>query len=528
MIDTMREICYLMGIMFKYFLSVIILLLIWTAEASAQADLPATPTGQADVITPAPVARPNSLVYVVPIKGEIMDRGIAYFVHHAVERAKEDNAALIIFEIDTPGGAVGEGEEYTMGICASIQNASPISTVAYVTQWAMSAGSLISISADKIIMRSGSVIGAAEVIAGGSNMAEHQGKFTQAIAKQFKSIAQKKGYPPNLAMAMVDRNLEVKEVIVDGKKEFLTPQEIQELPGTRSIEIIKTVTTKDQPLALSALDAKDYGFASAILETRAEIPPFFGINNPTFKQVTPTWSEALVMYITSPVVSSILILAGLLAAWMALKMPGFGVPEITAIVCFGLVFFGHYLVGLAQATDVLIFILGLGLVAVEILLLPGFAIFGVTGAILMVAGLILSMQGFVIPDIKTAPWQVEILQRNLITVGLAFATAFALFIIFIRYLKSVPVFHKLILSAEVRSESGFVSVAKDDSALVGTKAIVFSTLRPAGKITLLDSRGRETDHNIDAVTEGNFIDKGEMVVITEVDGSRIVVEKISN
>ncbi|MFH1231371.1 MAG: hypothetical protein V1709_07745, partial [Planctomycetota bacterium] len=254
----------------------------------------------------------TSLVYVVPIKGAIMDRGLAYFIRHAVEQAKAEKASLIIFEIDTPGGAVGEGEEYTIGICNSIDRASPITTVAYITHWAWSAGSLISISADKIIMKQASSIGSAEVIAsGGGNESIHQEKYTSALRAEFKARAEKKGYPTNLVMAMVDKELEVKEVLVDGVRQFLTPQEIQEAYAkNKAVEEIKLVIAKGKLLNLTAKDALGYGLATAIKEDRSEIPPVLGIKDFRFKEVTPTWSEYLVMYLTSPVVSAILILAG--------------------------------------------------------------------------------------------------------------------------------------------------------------------------------------------------------------------------
>jgi len=514
--------------MLKYLLCFILVLVALVQGAYAQKSI--TPTAPSAPVTPETKSNlPDGkagLVYIVPIQGEIMDRGIAYFVRHSVQQAKENNAGLIIFEIDTPGGAVQFGNEYTLGICSAIEDAAPIPTAAYITRWAMSAGVLISISTDRIIMKSGSSIGAAEVIvSGGGDMSQHQGKFTSAYAGHFRSTAQKKGYPANLVMAMVDKDMVVKEVIVDGKKMYLTPGEIQEESKTKTVVEGKTVTKENQPLTLSALDAVEYGLASIIKETREEVPALFGISNPVYKHTTPTWSEALVMYITSPVISAILILAGLIAAGMSLKMPGFGVPEVIAIVCFGLVFFGNYLIGLAEVTEALIIFLGVGLIAVEIFLLPGFGIFGISGIILMGVGLILSMQSFTLPDIKTAPWQMEILQKNLVVVGAAFVSAVVVFLLFVRYLSAVPFFNKLILSAEVKGGQGFATVEQNIPALVGRKGIVFSALRPVGKITLLGPDGKETGETYDVVTEDSFIDKGAKVVIIEVDGSRIIVEK---
>mgnify|MGYP001604059165 CR=1 FL=1 len=366
-------------------------------------------------------------------------------------------------------------------------------------------------------------IGSAEVVGGEE---QHREKYTSAIRTEFKARAEKKGYPANLMMAMVDKDLEVHEVLVDGARQFLTPQEIQEARNKGNlVEEVKMIIASGKLLNLSAGDALKYGLASAIKDERAEIPPLVGITNFTFKEVTPTWSEHLVMYLTSPAVSGILILAGLLAAYMAYQAPGTGLMEAIAVVCFALVFFGHYLIGLAEVTEVLLFVLGMGLIAVEIFLLPGFGVFAISGAILILVSLIMSMQGFVIPDMKGAPWQLVTLERNFIVVGLAFSLSLIIFVIIVRYLPSVPFFSHLILSADVKTSAGFSSVAMDAAPLLGKKGVVFTALRPVGKITMLDDRGQQTGQNIEAVTGGDFINKGEAVVIIEIDGSRIVVEK---
>jgi membrane-bound serine protease (ClpP class) len=291
------------------------------------------------------------------------------------------------------------------------------------------------------------------------------------------------------------------------------------------VEEVKLIIASGKLLNLSAGDALKYGLASAIKEERSEIPPLVGISSFTFKEVTPTWSESLVMYVTSPVVRTILILAGLIAAGMAFKAPGTGLLEAIAVICFGLVFFGSYLVGLAEVTEILIFVLGVGLLVIEVFLLPGFGVFGISGIILIFISLILSMQSFTIPDVQTAPWQWTILKRNFIVVGFSFCLAVISFIVLIRYLSSVPFFSHLILSADVKTSAGFSSVAMDATPLLGKKGIVFTALRPVGKIAMLDDKGSQTGETIEVVTEGDFINKNEAVVIINIDGSRIVVER---
>lgn len=467
-------------------------------------------------VTPTAQNGVQQLVYVIPIKGPIMDRGLNYFVKRSVEIAKKNKAVLIIFEIDTPGGIVGSGEEYTIGLCNVIDSAAPVPTVAYIAQWAKSAGSLISISADHIVMRDGASIGSAEVIGGEP---QHQEKYTAAIKSEFRARAQKKGYPVNLMMAMVDKDMEVWEVKVDGKRDFLTRDEIKNA-SMQDKEVVEVglVIAKDKLLDLTARDAVNYGLAMDMKDSKEEVPPLFGIKEFKLKQFTPTWSEHLVMFITSSVVVSILILVGLTAGWMAFKTPGTGLPEAIAVMAFILVFFGQYLVGLAEVTEILIFILGVGLLAVEFFVLPGFGVAGISGIILILASLILAMQDFTIPDVNHAPWQWHILQRNFAVVGTSFLAALVIFILIIAFLPSMPFFSRLILPATEEASAGFTSALISYEGLVGKKGIVLTALRPAGKIRLDD-----TQETIDVVTDGDFINKNEPVQIDSVEGNRIVV-----
>ncbi len=458
------------------------------------------------------------LVYVVPIKGAIMDRGLTYFVRHSVEVAKRDKASLIIFEINTPGGAVEIGKEsYTLGICNAINNARPISTVAYITLGGLSAGVLISISCDQIVMKQEAVIGAAEPIAGGGGPNPHQEKYTSAFTKMFKARAEKKNYPFNLVMAMVDKDLEVIEVKIDGQQDFLTPDEIEEvLNEGKEVTKVKTVIKKGKLLTLTASEAKAYGLASAIIEDRAEIPvALYQLNNPMIKEMVPTWSESLVIFLTNPLVAGILILVGMISIGMALKTPGFGVPETVGIICLLLIFFGHYLAGLAAATELLLFVVGIILLIVEIFVLPGFGIAGISGLFLIFASLILAMQDFNWPR---TPWQWDTFQGNLVLVTISLALALVILVTIVRLLPVSPYLSRLILKTSETSNAGFTVASGNLAILVGKNGTALTALRPSGKIKI-------AGEPFDAVAEGEFIKKDDLIEVIQVEGSRIVVAR---
>ncbi|MEK7449892.1 MAG: NfeD family protein [Planctomycetota bacterium] len=459
----------------------------------------------------------SGLVYVIPIHGAMMDQGLPYFIKRSIESAKKEKAALIIFEIDTPGGAV----DVTTEISTAILNASPITTVAYIVlkdnegMGAISGGVLVSISCDKIIMQSGTAIGASEVVGAEA----HQEKYTSAVGAIMRARAESKGHSTNLVMAMVDKELEVKEVKVDGRRTFLTPVEINDLVQQgKSVEIIKTVIEKGKLLTLTAREAKEYGLCSAIMEKLEEIPPLYRITNPIFKEASSTWSEDLVMFLTNPLVAAILMMVGMLAVGISLYAPGFGVPEGLAITCFLIIFFGNYLVGLAEAIEIVLFILGILLLTVELFVLPGFGVAGIGGIILILVSLVLSMQNFTLPDPQIAPWQVEILQKNVLIVAGSFFAALVTFLLLLKFLPNTPFLSRLVLRTEEQTQSGFTITLPEQETFIGQKGTALTTLRPSGKIKIGEKL-------LDAVADGEFVEKNETVEVIRTEGTHLVVTK---
>lgn len=306
---------------------------------------------------------------------------------------------------------------------------------------------------------------------------------------------------------------------IDGKFYYLTEEEIAEAEREgKDPDKGKRIGVPDEPLTLTASEAKEYGLASAIVKTIEDIPVLFGIKRFKIVNMKPTWSEDLVIFITNPMVTGILILIGLICIGMSFKMPGMGVPEVLAVVCFVLIFFGHYLAGLAALTEILLFVLGVSLLAVEIFLIPGFGVTGVAGIILILVSLILSMQDFTLPSAEL-PWQWETFQHNLSVVVISVVLALVLFIAIIRFIPYSPYLQRLVLKTEETTSQGFTNTTTDYNHFLGAEGIVLSHLRPSGKIKI----GEEL---LDVVAEDEFISQGETVKVIQVEGSRIVVAKV--
>jgi membrane-bound serine protease (ClpP class) len=212
----------------------------------------------------------------------------------------------------------------------------------------------------------------------------------------------------------------------------------------------------------------------------------------------------------------ILMLIGIGAVYTEIKAPGFGLPGMVGIVCLGLVFFSQYLVGLAHYTELLLLLIGVLLMGFEVFVLPGFGVAGISGLLFIAAGLVLSFQGFVIPD-PSLPWEGALLMKNLAMVLGSFLLAFFISLFMIRFV--LPRVSSIVKGPYLDADLSLSHV--DVTTALGVKpgdtGIAHSFLRPSGKILINHKK-------IDAVTQGEFIDQGTAVIIHRVDGNRVVVK----
>ncbi|HLF94455.1 MAG TPA: NfeD family protein [Planctomycetota bacterium] len=477
---------------------------------------------------PAPLLAPPraastapARVVLVPIVGEIDFKNLI-LVRRAAREIKAAPPSLVIFEIDTPGGRV----DHTLQMGEEIVGLGPIPTVAYVRPMgedgmggaAWSAGAYLAISCKKLYMAPGTVIGAAAPVSQTTEGARPvEEKYVSAIREKFRARAEQNGYPANLVVAMVDRDLEVFEVVVDGLKRYLTVREMDTLKAEgKAFDWPRTpFDSKDKLLTLTDRQVVETGMGR-IAENRGRIYEDLGIAGPVETTLVPTWSETLAAFLTSGIASTILLVVGILGVWIELKTPGFGVPGIVGLVAFALLLFGHHLAGLAQAPEILLFVLGVVLVVVELVWFPGTGFFAIAGVGCALAGLVLSLQDFALPDVKGSPWQMDVLLSSVGRVMVSFLAAGLGFVALIRALPKLPMFGRLALQADL---PGVAPAPVTDPDLPGRRGHAVTPLHPGGKI--------EVDGRVhDVVAEGEFVAQGEPVEVLRVEGFRIVVGKV--
>lgn len=467
----------------------------------------------------APSTAPSAGVVVVPIHGPIDTPNLA-LLHRAAKEIKDKKPALVIFEIDTPGGRVDHmlamGEVMSsLGVPTAAFIRPTTSGEAFGAAW--SAGAYLAMCCKKLYMYPGTVIGAAMVINSGPEGATAvEEKFVSAVREKFRARAEQNGYPPNLAVAMVDKDLEIFEIVIDGKKRYLTMGEIEKLRDEGKDFIIPSTPfdSKTKLLTLTDRQVVDAGMGK-IVNGREEIWKDHGLAGVVEEHVLASWSEKLVGFITSDVIAMILLVVGVVGLWIEFKTPGFGVPGVVGTAALLLYFFGHSLAGLAQATDIVLFVVGVALVLVEILLLPTGGILAIVGVVCAGAGLILSLQGFTLPDTTSAPWEVDVLFSSVGRTLSSLAIASVLFMIALRFLPRVPVANRLVLQAEIGGTAPAPSTAPD---LAGRHGHATTPLRPGGKISV-------DGQILDVVAEGEFVASGEPVEILRVEGMRVVVAR---
>jgi len=162
-------------------------------------------------------ARADKIVYLIPIKGTINSR-VARFVGRAIDEAEEAKANAIILEINTFGGRLDAATKTRDSILDS-----KVLTIAFVNKRAISAGTLISLAANKIVMAPGSTIGAATPVDFLGRKASE--KVMSYWRKEVKSTAEKNNRPTKIAEAMVDEEVEIPELIEKGRLLTLTTNE---------------------------------------------------------------------------------------------------------------------------------------------------------------------------------------------------------------------------------------------------------------------------------------------------------------
>ena len=424
-------------------------------------------------------------VYVVPIQGTI-DLGLPPYVERVIALAAKEQPDLIIFDIDTFGGRVDGATRIKDAIMEST-----VPTIAFINRRAISAGALISLACEQIIMTSGATIGAATAVSLEGKKASE--KVISYMREEMSATAEARGRPSRLAEAMVDEDLKIEWLVVRGDTVFLTDVE-----GSKEGKLVTLTTEK----------AIRLGIADGTFETIEELLIDRDLQSAAIITFAPSWSEKLVRFLTDPVVSSLLMTLGFMGLIFEVKSPGFGVGGIIGVAALPLFFGASFLAELATITEVLFFLTGLILILLEVFVIPGFGVAGISGIGLMLWGMFKMLLGeYPTPD------QIE---RAFLGLNIGIVGAILAAIVMLRLLLKSRFFQK---NVPISSEDYSISVGLD--VLVGLQGVTLTRCLPSGKANI---GGRQ----INVMTRGESLDKGAPVEVISVESNVALVRAVDN
>ena len=422
-------------------------------------------------------AQPDTVV-VMEIR-DVIDPRMNRYVDLALDFARDQDAKLVIIDMDTPGGALNDADDISTAI---LEFEKPI--YVFINKDAASAGALISIACDSIFMSSGARIGAATVVTADGTAAPD--KYQSYMRSIMRSTAEANGRDPKIAEAMVDEDLEI--------------------PG---------VTEEGEVVTFSTSEAIENGFCEAQVAGVEDIMARQGITDYQVLKYQQSSTEKVIAFFLNPFISGILILIIVGGIYFELQTPGVGFPLLAAVIAGVLYLVPYYLNGLAQNWEIVLFIVGVGLIAVEVFVIPGFGVAGVVGLIFTIAGLSLVMINNDWLDFSWVP--VSNITTAFMTTILGLLGSVLLMFLGGARLSNSRLFRRVALQGVQTREEGYTSNFHTKSYL-GQQGTAYTVLRPSGKILL-------EGEVLDAYTRGEFISEGETVLVIGEEGTSLKVKK---
>jgi membrane-bound serine protease (ClpP class) len=348
-----------------------------------------------------------------------------------------------------------------------------------VNRRALSAGAMIALATDGIYMRPGSTMGAATPVTGEGETASE--KIVSVMRAEFRALAQARGLDPAVAASMVDADIEIPGVVERGKL-----------------------------LTLSTDEAESIGFATEVDDWEA-LMTASAFGEATVTETGVNWAERVVRFLTNPLVAPFLLSIGFLGLIIEVKTPAFGLAgTYRDRTSFGLFFGSHLIIGLAGWEVVILLAVGVILLLVEALILPGFGVAGILGAAAISASIVMSMIGS-LPTTGDVLLALHVLGASVLIV---FLVGWQL----LRHLPQDRRAQNLWHRTSMTRDEGYIS-SRSRTDLVGTEGVALTDLRPSGT-------ARFGSEQVDVVSIGPWVSVGTPIRIVAAEGYRHVVEPI--
>jgi membrane-bound serine protease (ClpP class) len=474
---------------------------------------------------PAPQAKDAPTAVHVRLEGELGVGNMA-LLERGLRTAQAGGQQLIVVEIDTPGGRI----DYAIAISRQLAAAQEdgLRTVAWVNPAATSAGALVTLACERVYIASTGTIGAAlPVLPTPTGIiavpGEEGEKISSILRGEFRAHAESNGRSKALAEAMVDPEIEVRQVRIDGEQRIITGTDWDDLTQRdEQPELLRTLVRRGELLSLISSEAIELGMADGRADDLAEVLAREGFDIGTAESLQMSRSETLLAKLTE--YTMVLLAVGVMFGYIEFKTPGFGVAGILGLTCLGIVLVGRYMVGLAEVPHIVMVTVGAVLICVELFLLPGTLWIGLLGAISVMSGLWLSEFG---PGFSfTNPYDQSRALDAAFELGLVALVALIGIWILSYFLPDTPVLRALVQAPSDEGASSFGGGLPPTGAELarvmrtGAEGVALTDLRPVGKVRLDDA----TDHEFEATAEGPAIEIGDRVRVTAARSGRLTVE----
>lgn len=471
--------------------------------------------------------RPDSFSrpVLVELTGDI-DPSDTAFLRNRLQRAKAAKADLLIVEIDSPGGYKTE----SLAIGEMLRDIDWAYVIAYIPREAISGGALLSFGADEIYaapeMRFGD-IGPIHFDPTEFAFRLVPAKLQSVLVREARDLAEAKGYPPDLAEAMVDKDVLVyQRRSAGGGLEFRRVHlNDKEKPGDDWTLIEES--GPERFLTLNGARAKELGIAKELADNRSQLFEKLGLDADKLTVFKVNAADRIARILNTWWATALLIVIGLLALYLEMSAPGIGIGALVSGLCAMLFFWSHFLGGTADWLEVLLFLAGLVFLAMELFVIPGWGFAGLLGMVLILTSGVMATQDFVVPS-NSEQWNQFL--TSLLTLLCALAVVFLGAILITKKIGRIPIFNQMVLAprpdASIATESTSSKQKPEKPGLVSHPAVSVgdwgkadSPLRPAGRASF-------NGLSLDVISDGQFVVQGQQVKVIRIQGNVVVVSPV--
>ncbi|MES2344769.1 MAG: NfeD family protein [Chlamydiota bacterium] len=446
---------------------------------------------------------------LIEIEGDHMiDESTHLYVKFALDHFKKEKVSFIVLKLNTPGGEVFAAVKIAQ-LLVKIDREDHIPVVAFIDNWALSAGAMLGFSCRYIGITPTANMGAAEPVIANADgeMETASEKVVSALRVEFANLAKVYGRNPLIAEAMVDKDM----ILVRRQGNILALEDLSQIQDSD-----KVIVSKGKLLALNAEELLEYNIADFEADSLFSYPFFAEISEKVILPYTD-WKIDFFAFLSHPAISSLLLMGLILGVYLEMSHPGFGLPGVLAISCLSLILLSSFSLQTINWLELIILSLGVLFLLLEIFVIPGFGIVGILGIVLTLGSLfMLTLPSFEGVSLNFSEWGFDILLYRLGWFSFGVFASFVVICLMMRYLPRRKFFLKKFVLDD--TQEGFIPCALNPDH-IGKQGIALSDLKPSGHISI-------DGEPFQAVSESKYILKGASVMIIRAQGACYIVKEI--